>query len=107
MCLSLWLKYCFVFLHKFTLPLPPDRVQGFRHSPRHARRSARARVSEETKPLVDIAESEPDSTPTVRKRKVKKRVQPEFYQSIQVTPTRKPVGILSIMSGVNCKLYTT
>lgn len=55
-------------------------------------------MAEETKPLVDIVESEPDSTPTLRKRKVKKRVQPEFYQSIQVTPTRKPVGILFIIS---------
>uniref|UniRef100_A0A4W4F390 Dystonin n=1 Tax=Electrophorus electricus TaxID=8005 RepID=A0A4W4F390_ELEEL len=65
------------------------RTEGFRHSPRHAKRSARARVSEE-RPLIDIPESDPDSTTTVRKRKVKKRVQPDFYHSIQITPTRKP-----------------
>ncbi|KAK1791418.1 hypothetical protein P4O66_013425, partial [Electrophorus voltai] len=68
------------------------RTEGFRHSPRHAKRSARARVSEE-RPLIDIPESDPDSTTTVRKRKVKKRVQPDFYHSIQITPTRKPVGV--------------
>uniref|UniRef100_A0A4W4F2W7 Dystonin n=1 Tax=Electrophorus electricus TaxID=8005 RepID=A0A4W4F2W7_ELEEL len=60
-----------------------------RGDPRHAKRSARARVSEE-RPLIDIPESDPDSTTTVRKRKVKKRVQPDFYHSIQITPTRKP-----------------
>ncbi|XP_071249796.1 dystonin-like isoform X9 [Salvelinus alpinus] len=66
------------------------RSEGFRHSPRHARR-ARARVAEE-KPLVEIPESEhqSDSSTTVRKRKVKKRVLPDFYHSVQVTPTRKP-----------------
>ncbi|CAB1312901.1 unnamed protein product, partial [Coregonus sp. 'balchen'] len=60
------------------------------HSPRHARR-ARARVAEE-KPLVEIPESDhqSDSSTTVRKRKVKKRVLPDFYHSVQVTPTRKP-----------------
>uniref|UniRef100_A0A8B9K7P6 Dystonin n=1 Tax=Astyanax mexicanus TaxID=7994 RepID=A0A8B9K7P6_ASTMX len=63
--------------------------QCFRHSPRHARRSARARVSQE-RPLIDIPESDPDSTSVLRKGKVKKRVQPEFYHSVQVTPTRKP-----------------
>uniref|UniRef100_A0A8C1VIV6 Dystonin n=1 Tax=Cyprinus carpio TaxID=7962 RepID=A0A8C1VIV6_CYPCA len=57
-----------------------------RGDPRHARRSARARVSEE-KALI---ESEPDSSAAVRKRRVKKRVQPEFYHSVQLTPTRKP-----------------
>ncbi|XP_073690782.1 dystonin [Garra rufa] len=62
------------------------RSEVCRHSPRHARRSARARVSEE-KPLI---ESEPDSSAAVRKRRVKKRVQPEFYHSVQLTPTRKP-----------------
>ncbi|XP_039546384.1 dystonin isoform X5 [Pimephales promelas] len=62
------------------------RSEVCRHSPRHARRSARPRVSEE-KPLV---ESEPDSSASVRKRRVKKRVQPEFYHSVQLTPTRKP-----------------
>ncbi|KAF4105424.1 hypothetical protein G5714_013086 [Onychostoma macrolepis] len=60
------------------------RSEVCRHSPRHARRSARARVSEE-KPLI---ESEPDSS--LRKRRVKKRVQPDFYHSVQLTPTRKP-----------------
>lgn len=42
--------------------------------------------------MVDPAESEPDSSSAVRKRKVTKRVQPEFYHSVQVTPTRRPVG---------------
>ncbi|KAL7890425.1 hypothetical protein AOLI_G00026830 [Acnodon oligacanthus] len=69
------------------------RAEGFRHSPRHVRRSARVRVSQE-RPLKDIPESDPDSTAALRKRKVKKRVQPEFYHSVQVTPTRKPVGVL-------------
>ncbi|XP_052330106.1 dystonin-like isoform X21 [Oncorhynchus keta] len=66
------------------------RSEGFRHSPLHARR-ARARAAEE-KPLVEIPESEhqSDSSTTVRKRKVKKRVLPDFYHSVQVTPTRKP-----------------
>ncbi|KAL0964650.1 hypothetical protein UPYG_G00327030 [Umbra pygmaea] len=66
------------------------RSEGFRHSPRNARR-ARARVAEE-KPLVEIPESDhqSDSSTTVRKRKVKKRVLPDFYHSVQVTPTRKP-----------------
>uniref|UniRef100_A0A673M9J7 Dystonin n=1 Tax=Sinocyclocheilus rhinocerous TaxID=307959 RepID=A0A673M9J7_9TELE len=62
------------------------RSEVCRHSPRHARRSARARVSEE-KPLI---ESEPDSN--LRKRRVKKRVQPDFYHSVQLTPTRKSSG---------------
>lgn len=66
--------------------------QGFRHSPRHARRTVYARVTEEKPSLVEVPESEPDSSSTLRKRKVKKRVLPEFYQSVQVTPTRKPVG---------------
>lgn len=66
--------------------------QGFRHSPRHSRRSIHARVTEEKPNLVEIPESEPDSSSGLRKRKVKKRVLPEFYQSVQVTPTRKPVG---------------
>ncbi|XP_048863754.1 dystonin isoform X8 [Brienomyrus brachyistius] len=65
------------------------RSEGYRHSPRHARRSTRLRASEESKPLVEIPESDAD-TSAVRKRKVKKRVQPEFYQSVQLTPTRKP-----------------
>ncbi|XP_034465448.1 dystonin isoform X9 [Hippoglossus hippoglossus] len=66
------------------------RSEGFRHSPRHARRTLHARVTEEKPNLVEIPESEPDSSSTLRKRKVKKRVLPEFYQSVQVTPTRKP-----------------
>ncbi|XP_049456846.1 dystonin isoform X4 [Epinephelus fuscoguttatus] len=66
------------------------RSEGFRHSPRHARRSIHARVTEEKPNLVEIPESEPESSLTLRKRKVKKRVLPEFYQSVQVTPTRKP-----------------
>ncbi|XP_074531263.1 dystonin isoform X8 [Halichoeres trimaculatus] len=66
------------------------RSEGFRHSPRHARRSIHARVTEEKPNLVEIPESEPDSSSGLRKRKVKKRVLPEFYQSVQVTPTRKP-----------------
>lgn len=66
--------------------------QGFRHSPRHGRRSIRARVCEE-RPVVNPAESEPDSSSAVRRRKVTKRVQPEFYHSVQVTPTRRPVGV--------------
>lgn len=66
--------------------------QGFRHSPRHGRRLIRARACEE-KPVVDPAESEPESSSVVRKRKVTKRVQPEFYHSVQVTPTRRPVGV--------------
>ncbi|XP_053730813.1 dystonin isoform X3 [Synchiropus splendidus] len=64
--------------------------EGFRHSPRHARRSIHARVTEERPKPVEVPESEPDSSSTVRKRKAKKRVLPEFYQSVQVTPTRKP-----------------
>ncbi|GAA6084152.1 dystonin isoform X2 [Tachysurus ichikawai] len=68
------------------------RSEGFRHSPRHGRRTIRARVCEE-KPLVDPVDSEPDtSSAAVRKRKVTKRIQPEFYHSVQVTPTRRPVG---------------
>uniref|UniRef100_A0A7N8Y3D6 Dystonin n=1 Tax=Mastacembelus armatus TaxID=205130 RepID=A0A7N8Y3D6_9TELE len=63
---------------------------GFRHSPRHTKRSIHARVTEEKPNLVEVPESEPDSSSTLRKRKVKKRVLPEFYQSVQVTPTRKP-----------------
>ncbi|XP_028843818.1 dystonin isoform X8 [Denticeps clupeoides] len=65
------------------------RSECFRHSPCHARRLARGRVSEEAKPPVGVPESDPDSTPTARRRRVKKRVAPEFYQSVQVTPTRK------------------
>ncbi|XP_035799924.2 dystonin isoform X7 [Amphiprion ocellaris] len=66
------------------------RSEGFRHSPRHSRRLIHARVTEEKPNLVEVPDSEPDSSSTLRKRKVKKRVLPEFYQSVQVTPTRKP-----------------
>ncbi|XP_075874847.1 dystonin isoform X6 [Nelusetta ayraudi] len=66
------------------------RSEGFRHSPRHARRTVHARVTEEKPILTEIPESEPESAAGLRKRKVKKRVLPEFYQSVQVTPTRKP-----------------
>ncbi|KAF7658665.1 hypothetical protein LDENG_00009540 [Lucifuga dentata] len=66
------------------------RSEGFRHSPRHIRRSAHARVTEEKPGLVELPESDPDSSSTLRKRRIKKRVLPEFYQSVQVTPTRKP-----------------
>ncbi|XP_054886084.1 dystonin isoform X2 [Poeciliopsis prolifica] len=65
------------------------RSEGFRHSPRHLRRTVHARVTEEKPRLVEVPESEPDVSSTVRKRKVKKRLPPEFYQSVQVTPTRK------------------
>lgn len=51
-----------------------------------------SRVTEEKPILTEIPESEPDCAAGLRKRKVKKRVLPEFYQSVQVTPTRKPVG---------------
>lgn len=81
------------------LPSLPARsfalAQGYRHSPRHARRTTRVRASEESKPLLEIPESDAD-TSAVRKRKVKKRVQPEFYQSVQLTPTRKPVGVMKL-----------
>ncbi|XP_057704258.1 dystonin isoform X4 [Corythoichthys intestinalis] len=65
------------------------RSEGFRHSPRHSRRSSHARILEEKSNLVEVPRNEPDSPSILRKRKVKKRVLPEFYQSVQVTPTRK------------------
>ncbi|XP_061645426.1 dystonin isoform X26 [Phyllopteryx taeniolatus] len=65
------------------------RSEGFRHSPRHSRRSSHARVTEEKSNLIEVPGNEPDSSSILRKRKVKKRVLPEFYQSVQVTPTRK------------------
>ncbi|XP_049592106.1 dystonin isoform X18 [Syngnathus scovelli] len=65
------------------------RSEGFRHSPRHSRRSSHARVTDEKSNLVEVPDNEPDSSSILRKRKVKKRVLPEFYQSVQVTPTRK------------------
>ncbi|XP_031758907.1 dystonin isoform X7 [Xenopus tropicalis] len=67
------------------------RSEGFRPSPRHLRRYTRARV-EEAKPPLEIPQSDQETPSPLRKRKIKKssRVQPEFYQSVQVTPTRKP-----------------
>ncbi|KAM4903269.1 dystonin [Sylvia borin] len=66
------------------------RSEGFRASPRHARRRVTPRL-EETQPLVEAHHLSEQET-SVRKRKIKKssRVQPEFYHSVQVTPTRKP-----------------
>eukprot|EP00076_Gallus_gallus_P019855 XP_015140369.1 dystonin isoform X26 [Gallus gallus] len=66
------------------------RSEGFRSSPRHARRRVAPRI-EETQPLVEAHHLSEQET-SVRKRKIKKssRVQPEFYHSVQVTPTRKP-----------------
>ncbi|XP_027744474.1 LOW QUALITY PROTEIN: dystonin [Empidonax traillii] len=66
------------------------RSEGFRSSPRHARRRAAPRL-EETQPIVEAHHLSEQET-SVRKRKIKKssRVQPEFYHSVQVTPTRKP-----------------
>uniref|UniRef100_A0A8U8CFH4 Dystonin n=1 Tax=Geospiza parvula TaxID=87175 RepID=A0A8U8CFH4_GEOPR len=63
---------------------------GFRSSPRHARRRVAPRL-EETQPIVEAHHLSEQET-SVRKRKIKKssRVQPEFYHSVQVTPTRKP-----------------
>ncbi|XP_072782580.1 dystonin isoform X22 [Taeniopygia guttata] len=64
--------------------------KGFRSSPRHARRRVTPRL-EETQPIVEAHHLSEQET-AVRKRKIKKssRVQPEFYHSVQVTPTRKP-----------------
>ncbi|XP_059698680.1 dystonin isoform X10 [Haemorhous mexicanus] len=66
------------------------RSEGFRSSPRHARRRVTPRL-EETQPIVEAHHLSEQET-SVRKRKIKKssRVQPEFYHSVQVTPTRKP-----------------
>ncbi|XP_049675414.1 dystonin isoform X7 [Accipiter gentilis] len=66
------------------------RSEGFRSSPRHARRRVAPRL-EETQPIVEAHHLSEQET-SVRKRKIKKssRVQPEFYHSVQVTPTRKP-----------------
>nr|XP_057914426.1 dystonin isoform X23 [Doryrhamphus excisus] len=67
------------------------RSECFRHSPRHAKRSTQhARVTEEKSNVVEVPRNESDSSSSLKKRKVKKRVLPEFYQSVQVTPTRKP-----------------
>ncbi|XP_071998344.1 dystonin isoform X17 [Engystomops pustulosus] len=67
------------------------RSEGFRPSPRHLRRYTRTRV-EEAKPLDEVNQSDHDTSSPLRKRRIKRssRVQPEFYQSVQVTPTRKP-----------------
>nr|XP_032634285.1 dystonin isoform X5 [Chelonoidis abingdonii] len=64
--------------------------KGFRPSPRHARRRVAPRL-EETQPLAEVHLLSEQET-SIRKRKIKKnsRVQPEFYHSVQVTPTRKP-----------------
>uniref|UniRef100_A0A8C3ET69 Dystonin n=1 Tax=Corvus moneduloides TaxID=1196302 RepID=A0A8C3ET69_CORMO len=66
------------------------RAVGFRSSPRHARRRVTPRL-EETQPIVEAHHLSEQET-SVRKRKIKKssRVQPDFYHSVQVTPTRKP-----------------
>ncbi|XP_062981106.1 dystonin isoform X5 [Elgaria multicarinata webbii] len=66
------------------------RSEGFRPSPRHIRRRVVPRL-EETQPLVEAHQLSEQET-SVKKRKIKKssRVQPEFYHSVQVTPTRKP-----------------
>ncbi|XP_053142443.1 dystonin isoform X22 [Hemicordylus capensis] len=66
------------------------RSEGFRPSPRHIRRRVVPRL-EETEPLVEAHQLSEQET-SVKKRKIKKssRVQPEFYHSVQVTPTRKP-----------------
>ncbi|NWR46471.1 MACF1 factor, partial [Regulus satrapa] len=72
------------------------RSEGFRSSPRHARRRVAPRL-EETQPIVEAHHLSEQET-SVRKRKIKKssRVQPEFYHSVQVTPTRKPVSTLPL-----------
>ncbi|XP_060545219.1 dystonin isoform X15 [Pantherophis guttatus] len=66
------------------------RSEGFRASPRHVRRRVVPRL-EEIQPLVEARQVSEQET-SVKKRKIKKssRVQPEFYHSVQVTPTRKP-----------------
>ncbi|XP_054239835.1 dystonin isoform X1 [Indicator indicator] len=66
------------------------RSEGFRSSPRHVRRRVAPRL-EETQPIVEAHHLSEQET-SVRKRKIKKssRIQPEFYHSVQVTPTRKP-----------------
>ncbi|XP_061479006.1 dystonin isoform X23 [Rhineura floridana] len=65
-------------------------LKGFRPSPRHIRRRVVPRL-EETQPLVEAHQLSEQET-LIKKRKIKKssRVQPEFYHSVQVTPTRKP-----------------
>ncbi|XP_039176256.1 dystonin isoform X42 [Crotalus tigris] len=65
-------------------------LKGFRASPRHVRRRVVPRF-EEIQPLVEARQVSEQET-SVKKRKIKKtsRIQPEFYHSVQVTPTRKP-----------------
>uniref|UniRef100_A0AAV2JPZ4 Dystonin n=1 Tax=Knipowitschia caucasica TaxID=637954 RepID=A0AAV2JPZ4_KNICA len=66
------------------------RSEGFRHSPRHTRRSVHPRTTEDMSASVNVPESNQlSSSSQLRKRRVKKRVQPEFYQSVQLTPTHK------------------
>uniref|UniRef100_A0A8C3CYV8 Dystonin n=1 Tax=Cairina moschata TaxID=8855 RepID=A0A8C3CYV8_CAIMO len=69
---------------------PGGGGRGGQEGPRHARRRVAPRL-EETQPLVEAHHLSEQET-SVRKRKIKKssRVQPEFYHSVQVTPTRKP-----------------
>ncbi|XP_013912952.1 PREDICTED: microtubule-actin cross-linking factor 1-like isoform X1 [Thamnophis sirtalis] len=64
-------------------------LKGFRASPRHVRRRVVPRL-EEIQPLVEARQVSEQET-SVKKRKIKKssRIQPEFYHSVQVTPTRK------------------
>lgn len=106
-------KWCFTPYSLLVASLTVVHVfQGFRHSPRHARRSVHPRITEEKPILTEIPESEPDPAAGLRKRKVKKRVLPEFYQSVQVTPTRKPVGThftvtMSNADAVLCLLTST
>nr|XP_043901251.1 dystonin isoform X3 [Solea senegalensis] len=83
------------------------RSEGFRHSPRHARRSIHARVTEDKHKVVELPESEPDTPSNLRKRKVKKRVLPEFYQSVQVTPTRKPQSSSSGNPSLHCSMSSS
>ncbi|NXN38255.1 MACF1 factor, partial [Rhinoptilus africanus] len=66
------------------------RSEGFRSSPCHARRRVAPRL-EETQPTVEAHHLSEQET-SVRKRKVMKnsRVQPAFYNSVHVTPTRRP-----------------
>ncbi|XP_068137506.1 dystonin isoform X5 [Hyperolius riggenbachi] len=67
------------------------RSEGFRPSPRHLRRYTRARV-EETIPPQEVHQTDQETASPLRKRKIKRssRIQPEFYQSIQVPPSCKP-----------------
>ncbi|CAM2112082.1 unnamed protein product [Caretta caretta] len=85
--------------------------KGFRPSPRHARRRVAPRL-EETQPLAEVHHLSEQET-SIRKRKIKKnsRVQPEFYHSVQVTPTRKPefvledISLLRVRSGAVVEIF--